>query len=261
MIDIDKNSNHYRNKQGYDSLVSKVDKDLREYINENVFPKYKRLDEGHDIEHIKDVIYISLLLATKTSKHINHDIVYAGAAYHDIGMTYYPNDLKKSRDKHHIYSSKIVLNKEKKNLKEFFTDEEINLIAKIVKDHRASHDGIIDNVYSKVVADADNVSSLHIEEMIRRSYNYNLNHNPDDKDQERYENVYNHLKDKYGTKGYAIDSLQLNETLLLFKDEIEKSGEILKNEDKFIKVYRSLYEDNVQKINKTIKESLNGFLN
>ena len=261
MFGIDKNSNHYRNKKGYDLLTSKVDEDLRSYINDNVFPEYKKLDEGHDVEHIKDVIYISLLLATKTSDYLDHNIVYAGAAYHDIGMTYYPNDLNKSRDKHHIYSSKIVLNEEKNNLKEFFNDEEINLVAKIAKDHRASHEGKIENIYSKIVSDADNVSSLHIEEMIRRSYNYNLNHNPEDNDQERYENVYNHLKDKYGTKGYAIESLQLNETLLLFKDEIERSAEYLTDEDKFIKTYKKMYNDDVTKINKTVKESINGFLN
>ena len=42
-------------------------------------------------------------------KNINLDIIYAGAAYHDIGISVDLDDRQKLRDNHHLYSSKIVL--------------------------------------------------------------------------------------------------------------------------------------------------------
>ena len=62
----------------------KINNKLKQYIEENVFPEYKKNDQGHDLEHIKYVINRSIKFAD-TIPDINYDIVYTVASYHDIG--------------------------------------------------------------------------------------------------------------------------------------------------------------------------------
>ena len=60
---------------------------------------------------------------------INLDIVYAVAAYHDIGMV-------KGRENHAKHSHDYVLQDE--NLKQFFDSNEIQIIAEACEDHSTS---------------------------------------------------------------------------------------------------------------------------
>ena len=61
-----------------------INKELKEYIENNIFPKYNKNDEGHNLDHIKYVIERSLKFA-KIVQDINVDMVYTIAVYHDLG--------------------------------------------------------------------------------------------------------------------------------------------------------------------------------
>ena len=61
-----------------------INKELKEYIENNIFPEYNKNDEGHNLDHIKYVIERSLKFA-KIVQDINVDMVYTIAVYHDLG--------------------------------------------------------------------------------------------------------------------------------------------------------------------------------
>ena len=60
----------------------KLNKNLQKYIEENIFPSYKKNDLGHNLDHIKYVIDRSLKFAHEIND-INYDMVYTIAAYHE----------------------------------------------------------------------------------------------------------------------------------------------------------------------------------
>ena len=64
--------------------MNNINKDLINYIENNIFPSYEKNDSGHNLDHIKYVIERSLKFAN-TVKGINYDMVYVIASYHDIG--------------------------------------------------------------------------------------------------------------------------------------------------------------------------------
>ena len=61
-----------------------INKELKEYIENNIFPEYNKNDEGHNLDHIKYIIERSLKFA-KIVQDINVDMVYTIAVYHDLG--------------------------------------------------------------------------------------------------------------------------------------------------------------------------------
>ena len=56
---------------------------------------------------------------------VNYSMVYAIAAFHDLG-------LKENRERHHILSAEMIRTDER--LKEWFNEEEIQKLSKIVND-------------------------------------------------------------------------------------------------------------------------------
>ena len=95
----------------------KINNELKNYIEKNIFPSYSKNDLGHNIDHINYVIERSLKFANEVPD-INYDMVYTIAAYHDIGHYI---DAKN----HEKVSSEMLLADTK--LKDFFSDEEIYL--------------------------------------------------------------------------------------------------------------------------------------
>lgn len=135
--------------------------ELKKYIVRNIFPLYKQIDEGHNLEnHILPVIKESMDLAKSLSDaSIDLNIVYAAAAYHDI-------DLIKGRKNHHYYSYEFVLADE--NLNRWFTKEQIETIAFAVLDHRASKKEVPRSIYGMIIADSDKNVDLY--EILMRTH-------------------------------------------------------------------------------------------
>ena len=169
----------------------KINKELKDYIERNIFPEYSKNEPAHNIEHIKYVIDRSIRFAN-TVENINYDIVYTVAAYHDIG---HHIDSKK----HEIISAELMMKDEK--LKDFFTEGERKTIKEAIEDHRASSDHEPRSIYGKIVSTADRNNS--VEACFRRSYTYGKKLEPTFNDDQLFERAYNHLKSKFGENGYA----------------------------------------------------------
>ena len=170
-----------------------INEKLKKYIVDNILPMYSKHDPAHRLDHVLHVVTRTLkLVEIMDDKGIdlNINIAYAAAIYHDTGLMY-------GREDHNINSGKIV--REDKNLKEFFSDDEIELIAQACEDHRASLKYEPRSIYGKIVSDADRDGDICI--MIERSYNYYSMKNPKASAVMCAYHAFTHLGEKYGDKG------------------------------------------------------------
>ncbi len=200
-----------------------IDKKLIEYIDSNVFPSYEKNEWGHGIDHIKEVIRRSIKFAD-TVENIDYNMVYTIAAYHDIGHYINPK-LHEKISADMLYADK--------NLKNFFNDEQIRIMAEAVEDHRSSIDGEPRSIYGKIVSSADRPTV--VEKAIKRTYTYTLEHNPEYSLDQIVERSRQHLIDKFCKNGYAREKMYFEDIeYIQFLKDMEK---ITKDASKFKKEY------------------------
>ena len=193
--------------------------ELVKYIENEIFPLYERNEDGHGVKHIKIVIRRSLEFAKKYEA--NLDMAYTIAAYHDIGHYI-------DRNTHEIISAEIFMKDEK--IKQWFTDEQRNIIKEAIEDHRASSNHKPRSIYGMIVSTADR-TIINIDNVIKRSYSYGKRNYIGLSEEEQIERVYQHLKEKYGENGYAKVYLEDKE----FDEALKKLREALSNKEEFIK--------------------------
>ncbi|MCF0177421.1 MAG: HD domain-containing protein [Bacteroidales bacterium] len=163
--------------------------DLKKYIESNILPLYQNFDAAHQLDHIEMVIEQSLDLAAKYG--LDSDMAYTIAAYHDLGMV-------EGRKTHHIVSGRIM--REDAALRRWFSQEEIELMAEAVEDHRASSDHEPRSIYGKVVAEADRY--IEPEKIIERTIQYGLANYPGLDKNGQFQRALEHINAKYADGGY-----------------------------------------------------------
>ena len=203
-----------------------INEDLRKYIENEIFPLYNRNEEGHGINHIKEVIRRSLNIAKSYDVDIN--IVYTTAAYHDLGHYI-------DRKKHEIISAGIFM--EDENIKMWFDKADRKIIKEAIEDHRASSEHEPRSIYGKIVSTADR-TILDIDDAIRRTYSYGKSNYPDISEEEQIERIYEHLVDKFGEKGYAKICLKDEE----LERALEKMRQALSNKEEFMNRVKNIIE-------------------
>lgn len=201
----------------------KVNKDLKNYIENNIFPSYIKNDSGHNLDHIKYVIDRSMKFAS-TVDDINFNMVYTIAAYHDIGHYI---DAKN----HEKISAEMLLNDD--NLKDFFDDEQIKTMSEAVYDHRASMEGEPRSIYGKIVSSADR--NTLVEVPLRRTYSYRLAHNPELTIEQIIEESRQHIINKFGQNGYATEKMYFEDPD--YEKFLEEISLLAENESEFKKRY------------------------
>ena len=189
---------------------------LQAYIESAILPRYKGFDPAHRTDHALQVIAESLKLA----KHYEVDerMVYTIAAYHDIGLC-------EARERHHLVSGRLV--REDKNLRKWFTEEEIEIMAQAVEDHRASLDHAPRSIYGRIVAEADRL--IKPMTVLLRTVQYGLSHYPELSKEQHYQRYSEHLQEKYAEGGYlklwipeSDNAARLAELRALIADEARK---------------------------------------
>ncbi len=172
-----------------DLVMDRVCATLREYVEREIIPRYDGFDAGHQRDHVETVINQSMELAHYYDVDIN--MVYAIAAYHDTGLV-------EGRELHHIVSGEIVMADD--NLRQWFSKEQIEIIAEAVEDHRASNSAEPRTIYGKIVAEADRIIDQDV--IVRRTIQYGMAHYPHlDKDG-HYNRFVEHMNEKYAEGGY-----------------------------------------------------------
>lgn len=173
----------HRNKMVTPSL------DLVEFIETQILPQYQQFDRAHNMEHVTRVIRSSLQLAQQTGADVN--MVYAIAAYHDLGLT-------GPRAIHHITSGKILMADAR--LKRWFSPEQLRMMKEAVEDHRASASRSPRSIYGKIVAEADR--DLEPVNVIRRTIQFGLSNYAELDREGHWNRLQQHLDEKYSTRGY-----------------------------------------------------------
>ena len=162
---------------------------LQQYIEQNIIPRYDNFDKAHQRDHVMMVIRQSMELAEKSG--VNADMAYAIAAYHDTGLC-------EGREHHHKVSARII--RDDRNLRQWFTEEQIDIMADAAEDHRASSDHEPRSIYGRIVAEADRFIDAYT--IIRRTIQYGIDHYPTLSREEHFRRMVSHLQEKYGRNGY-----------------------------------------------------------
>ena len=162
---------------------------LEAYVEAEIIPRYRHFDKAHQENHARIVIRQALELAQYYD--VDTDIVYAAAAYHDTGLAV-------DRATHHLESGKSIRGDAR--LREWFTADEIELIAEAAEDHRASAKTAPRSIYGRLIAEADRL--IDPMTIIRRTIQFGLSHYPELPPEGHWERTLEHLQEKYGDGGY-----------------------------------------------------------
>ena len=200
--------------------------DVLDYIKEHILPKYESFDKAHNTSHVNKVIENSLSIAKNYDVDINK--VYIIAAYHDLGLS-------KGRKEHEKHSALFLLSDSK--LREWFSDDELILMAEAVEDHRASNEHEPRSIYGKIVSEADR--DIDYGTILMRTVHTGMNDFPNHTHEELYTRTREHIKEKYGENGYMKLWLDTEPN----RSNLAEIRENLKNIDKFkIDFYTTLRE-------------------
>ncbi|MBO5095552.1 MAG: HD domain-containing protein [Bacilli bacterium] len=207
--------------------MNNVNKKLKDYIEQTIFPQYDTNIGGHGLDHINQVIERTFEIIKEFNLKVNLDIAYTIAAYHDLGY-------KKDPDNHEEVSAKMFL--DDIIMQDFFNEEDRKIIYEAIIDHRASLEYEARNIYGKIVSSADR--EISVENMLKRSYLFQ-------KDKHKAENPtqdeiiaysYKKLSSKYGKEGYA-KMYYPDKKYLEFINEMQ---DLIENKEKFISRERKL---------------------
>ena len=83
----------------YICYMKPINKELQEYVERNILPRYEGFDTAHRRDHAEAVIERSMALAAHYD--VESDMVYTTAAYHDTGLV-------EGRELHHTASAAII---------------------------------------------------------------------------------------------------------------------------------------------------------
>lgn len=198
-------------------------------ILQNAMKYYEGMDDGHGPRHIQQVLENMTKLINIVEKRENikldKNLMYTAVLYHDTGN-------KINRKEHHLISGQIVRNEQ--YLRKYFTEEEIETIARMCEEHRSSRKEACSGIREAMLNDADSINTF--EDMVERSYKYHMKHDEDKSYEVILRRVHEHLKEKFGRGGYSSYRTQYTNEII----NIEERYEILENEDKFREVFNKI---------------------
>ena len=178
-------------------------KALEEYLKKEILPRYAAFDAAHGLDHATLVMEQSWKLAdivnqsaayvnadgTKTV--VDKDMVLTIAAYHDTGLC-------EGRETHHLVSGRII--REDEALRQWFSAEEIEIMAEAAEDHRASSKHAPRSIYGRILAEADRTIEPY--DIIKRTVQFGLGHYPELDREGNWQRTLDHLHEKYAEGGY-----------------------------------------------------------
>lgn len=200
---------------------------LEKYLYGEIVPRYAAFDAAHREDHALTVMEQSMkLLADRSgwlagnpepqwAVEVDPAMLLTAAACHDLG-------LPGGRDRHHLDSGVII--RADGRLREWFDQEQIEVIAQAAEDHRASGKTPPRSIYGMLVAEADRV--IDGPTIIVRTLQYGMKHYPDLDRQGHIDRAVAHLREKYGYGGYlrlwipwSDNALRLNELREVIADD------------------------------------------
>lgn len=194
--------------------MNKVNPEIVEYIRDRIVPQYEGFDPAHRVDHVESVIAAALEMSRHYDVDVN--IVAMAAACHDLGLA-------EDRKTHHLVSGRLI--RENADLRRWFTQEQIETIARAAEDHRASSDHEPRSIYGRIIAEADRQIDPHT--VIRRTVQYGLEHYPELDMEGHWQRTLEHLHEKYAEGGYlklwipeSSNASELKRLRAIIRDEV-----------------------------------------
>ena len=200
---------------------------LKIYLEEQIISRYASFDKAHREDHARAVIKRALDMAEQYPE-IDKEVLYTAAACHDLG-------LEVDRKTHHLESGRII--REDQRLREWFTPEQIEVIAQAAEDHRASAQTPPRSLYGCLVAEADRM--IVPETIIRRTVQYGLSHYPELDMEGHWQRTLDHLNEKYAEGGYLHLLIPGSPN----EEPLEKLRAIIGNEALLRYIFESVYAE------------------
>lgn len=199
-----------------------VDKNLKKYIMEHVFPQYEVNDKAHGIVHIMEVIRRAFALNATFKLNLDVNMIYAMAAYHDLGK-------HENHEIHELIAGQRFYSDE--NMKRFFSDEERLMIKEAIEDHRSSKEDTPRSIYGQLISSADR--NTRIEIVFIRSFFVGKERQPETIIEDYLDYTIKRLSKKYSEE---------NPENMFFEDEtyrifLKDMRALLKEEDSFKRRY------------------------
>ena len=192
------------------------------YVEKEIFPQYKDNDQAHGIIHILEVIRRAFALNETLKLGLNKDMIYAIAAYHDLGK-YINHEI------HEKIAADIFINDE--NMKQFFTDEERVIIKEAIEDHRSSKSDTPRTTYGKLISSADRNTKIEI--VFIRSFFVAQVRQPDSLIEDYLDYTFKRLSKRYSEEN-PENMFYEDEAYHTFLIDMRK---LLNNEEEFKKLY------------------------
>ena len=200
---------------------------LVRYIETEIIPQYAAFDKAHREDHARAVMERALGMAEQYPQ-IDTEVLYTAAACHDLGLAV-------DRKTHHLESGRIIRSNER--LREWFSPEQIEVIAQAAEDHRASAKTPPRSIYGRLVAEADRL--IVPETIIRRTVLFGLSNYPELDKEGHWNRTLEHLHEKYAEGGYLhlLIPGSPNEAPL------QQLREIIKDEPRLRTIFESVYAE------------------
>lgn len=203
---------------------------LHRYIDEEIIPRYAAFDKAHREDHARSVMDRAMTMGKAYD--IDEEMLLTAAACHDLGLAV-------DRKTHHLESGRII--REDVRLREWFSPEQVEVIAEAAEDHRASAQTPPRSIYGRLVAEADRmIDPLTI---IRRTVQFGLSHYPELDREGHWQRTLEHLHEKYAEGGYLhlLIPGSPNEAPL------EALREIIRDEVRLREIFDSVYREETER--------------
>ena len=199
---------------------------LQTYLEAEIIPRYRTFDKAHQEDHARSVIAQALELARYYD--VDTDLVYTAAAYHDTGLAV-------DRATHHLESGRIIRNDAR--LRDWFTADEIELIAEAAEDHRASAKTAPRGIYGRLIAEADR--QIDPMTIIRRTIQFGLSHYPGLDKEGHWERTLEHLHEKYAEGGYLHLLIPGSPN----EEPLERLRTIIRDEARLREIFETMFDE------------------
>ena len=181
-----------------------IRKPLKDFLLKQIKPIYKTFDKAHGISHFNFVTTNCVEYGKELIKQgieIDLEKAFVVGALHDIGIA-------NGREGHAKSSGAFVRNC--KELTNWFSSDDIEMIAEAVEDHSSHLEYEPRSIYGKIVADADRNNSVYL--VFSRPVKYGLKNESYRSRQSHIDRVYDFVKDKFGRNGYVKYHLNIPQT-------------------------------------------------
>lgn len=152
-------------------------------------------DKAHRVEHFEDVFQCGVVINNNLELGYDPKLILFAAYFHDMFAW--------SRDNHHAMSFHWMTTTENKLITDNLSISEIALVSWGCYQHRASYKGTFKNSFAELINAADRGIPGDIAGMLDRAIKYRERNCPEMNRRERRDAAIQHLKEKFGSTGYA----------------------------------------------------------